>query len=154
PCASVSFSRIGAGACGADGAFFSSANDESSVAISADPRILAVHRSDIQLLGLLRLMLVLGSLVDPQVLHLRASQRAARDHALDRLDDDALGKAALEALAQGLALDATGMAGVPVEDFPLGLAAGQAHLLGIDDDDVVAAIDVRRESRLMLAAET
>ena len=59
-----------------------------------------------------------------------------------------------EALAQGLALDAAGMAGVPVEDFALGLAAGQAHLLGVDDDDVVAAIDVRGEGRLVLAAQT
>jgi len=42
---------------------------------------------------------------------------------------------------------------VPVEDFAFGLAAGQAHLLGVDDDDVVAAIDVRGEGRLVLAAQ-
>ena len=46
--------------------------------MSADPRILAVHRGDIQLLRLLRLMRMLGALVDAQVLHLRAAERAAR----------------------------------------------------------------------------
>src|SRR5258708_15432279 len=91
--------------------------------------------------------------VDAQVLHLRAAERAAGDHALDGLDQDALGEAAFEALAQGLALDAAGMAGVPVEDLALGLAAGQADLIGVDDDNVVAAIDVRGERRLVLAAQ-
>jgi hypothetical protein len=138
---------------GAIGAFFSSANDESSVAISAEPRILAVQCGDVELLGLLSLLLVIRALVDAQVLHLRAAERSAGDHALDGLDDDALGEAAFQALAQGLALDAAGMAGVPVEDFALGLAAGQADLLGVDDDDVVAAIDVRGEGRLVLAAQ-
>src|SRR5262245_43974865 len=134
---------MGAGAwAGAIGAFFSSANDESSVAISADPRILAVQCGDVELLGLLCLMLVGGPLVDAQVLHLRAAQRPTRNHAFDGLDDDALGEAAFQPLAQGLALDAAGMAGVPIEVLPLGLPAGQAHLLGVDDHDVVAAIDV------------
>src|SRR5476651_190384 len=91
--------------------------------------------------------------IDAQVLHLRAAERTAGDHALDGLDQDALGKAAFEALAQGLALDAAGMAGVPVEDLALGLAAGDADLLGVDDDDVVAAIDMRREHRIVLAAQ-
>src|SRR5258708_16925550 len=79
PCASVSFSRICAGTWTPPVfgvAFFSSANDESSVAMLADPRILAVHRGDIVLLGLLRLVLVVGALVDAQVLHLRATVRA------------------------------------------------------------------------------
>src|SRR5262245_25878690 len=97
------------------GAFFSSAKDESSVAILADPRILAVHRGNVELLGLLRLLLVVGALVDAQVLHLRAAQRPAGDHALDSLDDDTLREAAFEALAQGLALDAAGVTGVIVE---------------------------------------
>src|SRR4029079_12741550 len=33
------------------------------------------------------------------------------------------------------------------------LAPGQADLLGVDDDDVVAAVDVRGEGRLVLAAQ-
>src|SRR5688572_30822949 len=99
--------------------------------MSADPRILAVHSSNVELLRLLGFLLVLRSGVDAQVLHLGAAERATRDHALDGLDQDALREAAFEALAQGLALDAAGMAGVPVEDLALGLAAGQANLLGV-----------------------
>jgi hypothetical protein len=33
------------------------------------------------------------------------------------------------------------------------LVAGQRHLLGVDDDDVVTGVDVRGEDRLVLAAE-
>src|SRR6185437_16610671 len=96
---------------------------------------------------------MLHARIDVQVLHLLTAERSAGDHALDGLYQDALREAAFEALAQGLALDAAGMTGVPVEHFTLGLAAGEAHLLGVDDDDVVAAIDVRGEHRLVLAAQ-
>jgi hypothetical protein len=33
------------------------------------------------------------------------------------------------------------------------LAAGEHHLLGVDDDDVVAVVDMGREGRLVLAAQ-
>ena len=36
----------------------------------------------------------------------------------------------------------------------LALAAGEDHLVGVDDDDVVAAVDMGREGRLVLAAQT
>src|SRR5476651_1974414 len=96
---------------------------------------------------------MLRSGIDAQVLHLRAAERSARDHALDGLDQDALREAAFKALAQGLALDAAGVPSVPVEHFTFGLAAREAYLLGVDDDDVVAAIDMRGEHNLMLAAQ-
>ena len=38
-------------------------------------------------------------------------------------------------------------------DLLLALAAGEHDLLGIDDDDVVAVIDMRRVGRLVLAAQ-
>ncbi len=50
-------------------------------------------------------------------------------------------------------LDAARMAGVVVVDLLVALAAGEHHLVGIDDDDVVAAVDMRREGRLVLAAQ-
>src|SRR5262249_4509642 len=50
-------------------------------------------------------------------------------------------------------LDAADVAGVLVIDLLLHLAAGQHHLLGIDDDDVVAAVDMGRVSGLVLAAQ-
>ena len=114
---------------------------------------LAVHGGDVERLRLLAVMRMLGARIDVQVLHLLALQRAAGDHALDRLLDHALGMRALEPLADGAALDAAGIAGVVVEDRLLGLVAGHPHLLGVDDDDVVAAIDMRGELRLVLAAQ-
>ena len=103
--------------------------------------------------GLLGDMRMLGAGIDAQVLHLAAAERAARDHALDRLLDDALGETALEQLARGALLDAARMAGVPVVDLVGELLAGEGDLVGIDDDDVVAVVDMRGEGRLVLAAE-
>ena len=50
----------------------------------------------------------------------------------------------------GLAADVAGVAGV---DLVLLLAAGEAGVLGVDDDDEVTGIDVRREYGLMLPAK-
>src|SRR5260370_15489838 len=55
--------------------------------------------------------------------------------------------------ALAAALDPAGIAGVPIEDAVGALVAGQLHLFGIDDDDMIAAIHVRRVARLMLAAQ-
>ena len=38
-------------------------------------------------------------------------------------------------------------------DLLVALAAGQHHLFGIDDDDIVAIVHMRREGRLVLAAQ-
>ena len=77
----------------------------------------------------------------------------SRQHALHRLLDDPLGELALEDRARGALLDAADEAGVVVVDLLLALAAGQHDLLGVDDDDVVAVIDVRGVGRLVLAAQ-
>jgi hypothetical protein len=53
----------------------------------------------------------------------------------------------------GALLDAARIAGVVIVDLLLALAAGEHHLVGVDDDDVVAAIDVGRVARLVLAAQ-
>jgi hypothetical protein len=42
---------------------------------------------------------------------------------------------------------------VAVGQLLLALVAGQRDLLGVDDDDEVAGVDVRGEDRLVLAAE-
>src|SRR3546814_8648237 len=70
-----------------------------------------------------------GAGIDAQVTHLLAPQRPARDHALDRLFEHALGEAAFEHLAGGDALDAARIAGVPVIDLARQLVAGEAHLV-------------------------
>ena len=42
---------------------------------------------------------------------------------------------------------------MPVIDLVGALVAGEHDLVGIDDDDIVAAIHMRREARLVLASE-
>ena len=98
---------------------------------------------DVEHSGLLRLVRMVGPVIDAQIAELRAAERAARQHALDRLLQHALGELALEDRARGALLDAADVAGVVVVDLLLALLAGQHDLLGVDDDDVVAAIDVR-----------
>jgi hypothetical protein len=51
-------------------------------------------------------------------------------------------------------LDAAGMAGVPVVLLVGVLVAGEHHLVGIDDDDVVTVVDMGGEGGFMLAAQT
>src|SRR5882757_980441 len=117
------------------------------------PHILTVHRGDIERLGFLRRVRMLGAGIDAQIAQDAAPQRTARYHPLDRLLDDPLGVLAGEDRALAAPLDAAGVAGVPVEDAGCRLVAGQPHLLGVDDDDVVATIHMRRVGRLVLAAQ-
>jgi hypothetical protein len=53
----------------------------------------------------------------------------------------------------GLALQTTGVPGVAVHHLLGRLALGEHDLVGVDDDDVVAGVDVRGEHRLVLATE-
>src|SRR5262249_52732338 len=67
---------------------------------------LGVHGTDIQRLGLLGGMRMIAAGEHAQVLHLLATERAARAHALHRLHDRPLRKLAAEGLAHGDFLDA------------------------------------------------
>ena len=49
--------------------------------------------------------------------------------------------------------DAARIAGMPVIGLVGALVAGQHDLLGVDHDDVVAAVDMGRKGRLLLAAQ-
>ena len=97
---------------------------------------------------------VLGALVDAQVTEDLAEERAAGQHALDGLLDDPLREAALEDELGRTLLDAAGIASVVVVHLLVALAAGQDDLVGVDDDDVVAAVDMGGVRRLVLAAQT
>jgi hypothetical protein len=90
--------------------------------------------------------------VDPQLLQHRAAEPVLREHAPHRQLDDALGRAAHEAL-EGLRADAARVAGVPVVELVLALAQRDVELGGVDHDDVVAHVDVRRPDRLVLAPQ-
>src|SRR5271166_5774114 len=94
-------------------------------AILCGPHVLAVHLGDIDLLGLLRLMRMLGTRIDTQIAHLHAAERPARDHALDRLLHHALGETSLEDLARGALLDVADITGVLVVGLLLALATRQ-----------------------------
>src|SRR5687767_4499937 len=94
-----------------------------------------------------------GAGIDLEVLHLATAERATGNHALNGLLEHALGKAAFERLAHRALLDAARIAGVPVELLVCELLAGEDDLLGIDDDDVVAVVDMGGKGGFVLAAE-
>src|SRR5690606_4584739 len=127
---------------------------EFSSAIGLHPHILLVENRNIQLLWLLGFVRMVSTGIDAQVLHLAASKRPARNHALDCLLDHTLGETALEDVARSALLDAAWMTGVPVILLVFVLAAGKADLVRIDDDDVVTIVNMGREGWLVLAAQT
>src|SRR3546814_16061454 len=90
---------------------------------------------------------------DAQVAHLLATERAARDHAFDGLFEHALGETAFENLRGARFLDAAGIAGVLVVTLVLQFLTGERHLLGVDDDDIVTANQVRGKRRLLISAQ-
>src|SRR5262245_23804624 len=98
-------------------------------------------------------MRMLGALVDLEIAQELALQRAAPQHALHGELDDALREAAFEDALRRRSLHAARMARMAVIDLVIVLLAGEDGLLGIDDDDVVAAIDMRRIEGSVLALE-
>src|SRR4051812_43568323 len=103
-------------------------------------------------LGLLRGVRVVRAGVDLQLGEELTAEDALREHALDRLGDRQ-GGLAVEEFFVGLDAEAAGLAAVVVVVLLLELAAGEQDLVGVDDDDEVARVDVRRERSLVLAAE-
>src|SRR5215472_14815160 len=97
-------------------------------AMLCGPHVLAVHLGDVELFRALRLVRMVRAAIDPQIAHLHAAERPARDHALHGLLQHTLGIAALEDLARGALLDVADIAGVLVIDLLLALAAGQYRM--------------------------
>src|SRR5690349_20447969 len=97
-------------------------------AMLCGPHVLAIHLGDIDRLRLLRLVRMVPTGIDVKVAHLPAAQRTTRNHALDRLLDHALRKAALENFPSRTLLDMADIAGVLVIDLVVALAAGQHHM--------------------------
>src|SRR5919106_483756 len=91
--------------------------------------------------------------IDVQLADLLSAERALRQHALHRLFDHALGMGAAEDLPRRALLDAARIAGVAIVGLLAELVAGQRDLLGVDHHDVIAAVQVRRLHRLVLAAQ-
>src|SRR3981189_1736596 len=105
------------------------------------PHVLAIHRSYIDLFGLLGLVRMLGPGVNAQVTELHAPERPARNHALDGLLDHALRKASLKDRLRGAFLDAADKAGVIVIDLVVALAAGEPRMRRAADGDGAPRVD-------------
>src|SRR5262245_5001593 len=108
------------------------------------PHVLAVHAGDIKLFGFLGLVRMVGARVDTQVGKLDPSKRAARKHAFHRLLHHALGETPFQDRFGGAFFDAADESCVMMVDFLFALATGENSLGSVDDDDIVAIIDMRR----------
>lgn len=82
-----------------------------------------------------------------------ATQRVLRQHAFDRGLDHAL-RGFSNQLFEVDRLDAARETGVGVVDFVGGFSTGYTNLLGIDNDDVIAGVNVRSVLSFMLATQT
>src|SRR5689334_2878258 len=97
-------------------------------------------------------MRVIGPGVHLQLGQLLAGEAVARQHPLHGLADHFL-RPALEHFAEAPGPDPARVAAVAPVGLLRQLVAGDADLLGVDDDDEVAGVDVRRVLRLALAAQ-
>ena len=103
-------------------------------------------------LWLLGFVGVIFACVDLEFLHLGGTKLIFWDHAFDRPLKNELGTplAQLVWSFNSLTADVTGVTSI---DLVLLLAATEFGVLGVDDDDKVTGIDVRRKNRLMLSAK-
>jgi len=101
-------------------------------------------------LRLLGLVLVIRAAIDFEFLEHLAAQLVLWKHPSDGQLDDSLGPL-VHHLGETGNLAPAGMMGVPVVLLLLGLLAGDPHLLGVDDHNIVAHVHVRRVRRLGLA---
>src|SRR5947209_7674127 len=97
-------------------------------------------------------MRMLRAGVDLQLRQLGAPELVAREHALDGLAKD-FGRLPLELVAQRALPQTSRVARMPVVHLLVELLPRDRDLLGVDDDDEVARVDVRSERRLALAAQ-
>jgi len=97
-------------------------------------------------------MRMLGALVNVQFAQNGATETIVRDHALDGALDDQLGMAVATGLGR-LRLVAADVAG-KTHVFLLNLLlAGEDGLFGVDDNDMIAGINVGGKNGLVLAAQ-
>src|SRR5579875_1680318 len=95
---------------------------------------------------------MIGSRVDLELTQGLPAQRVLRQHAPDGLLDHALG-VGVHQFAIADRAQATGVPRMPVGALALQLVTAQRHLVGVDDDHEVTGVHVRREDRLVLAAQ-
>src|SRR5690606_6769560 len=104
-------------------------------------------------LGLLRGMRMLCASVNLEFLGHGVTQRALGQHALDGFLQGTTRKTLLHFLEVGLG-DTARIARVTVVTLVLSLVTGYDDISCVDDDDVIAGVNVRREFWLVFAAQT
>src|SRR4026207_2584888 len=109
--------------------------------------VLGIQRVDVELLRRFCFMRMSRAFVDAEIAHQGPLGRTSRNHSTDGCLDHSFGKLAIEDLMRLALFDAAGVAGMAVICLVLTLAAGKGHFFGIDDDYVVAAVDMRCEQR-------
>lgn len=80
------------------------------------------------------------------------TQTVLGEHALNGVLNELAGLLGQE-LASGLVMTATGVTGVRVDYFTLLFVASQDNLLGVDNNNVVTAVNMRSEIGLVFAPE-
>jgi len=92
---------------------------------------------------------VLGTGINLQLVHHMTCQFVLWHHPTDGVENQVFG---LACLTVGIAFQTqAGVAGVPGVVANVHFATRHADLFGVDDDDIIAAIDVRRVFRTVLA---
>src|SRR5258708_990528 len=107
------------------------------------------HRERLGLLGLVR---VHGPGVHEELARHLLAEAVLREHPPDRAAHD-LFRPPREQPLEGLGLEATRVAGMADVQLVGELLPGHLDLRGVHDDDRITGVEVRRERRLVLAAE-
>src|SRR5215207_4686516 len=87
-----------------------------------------------------------------QFLEHLATERVLRKHAFDGEFDSTL-RVLIEQLLQAGRLEVAKIAGVMVIELVRQLPTGDLHLASVEDDDVIAGVDVRGVSSFVLTAQ-
>ena len=88
-----------------------------------------------------------------ELCHHLTTERITRNHALNRLLNHAFRKTTAQDFTGCGIFNAADITGMLIIVFVSELFAGQFNFVGIDNNDIVAAIQVRGEIRLILAAQ-
>src|SRR4029078_9852649 len=99
-------------------------------------------------LRLLSLMRVVGPGVDLQLAQLLGPEPIVRQHPLDGSPDDLLG-AAREQLAEGVLLEAAGIAAVAAVELAFELVARDRDAAGVEHDHVIARVETWYVARVV-----
>ena len=95
---------------------------------------------------------MLSTLVNLQLAEQLTTQGVVGKHAFDGFLHDPLRDPGLQ-VGEGLGLHATGPAGVAAVNLLGRLVTAHLHLVGVDDDDKVAGVEVGGVAGLVLAAQ-